>query len=341
MSRPWYRRPVQAPSGGARHPLRQRIDQRFFPPGALGHLETIIRQLGDAQERPDPRVEPVHVTVFAADHGVARHGLSALPPEASLRTAQSLLTGKALLNRQLRRVRATLEVVDLGMFVAPPAPLPGLISNRLGEGSYDILSRPGMDLATFSEALYAGESAVRRAREQGANLFVGINLGSGGSTSAAAIATALLGLAPHLLADSGTLSADTSPKIEAIQRAVNLHLLQVQTPVDLLRHLGGFDIAALTGAFIACGHERIPALVDGFVATTAALVASHLHPSLRHWLIYAHQGGGRGHRHMFEILTAEPLLRLELRGGQGLGSGFALPLLAMLCDLMADEDPAP
>ena len=183
-------------------------------------------------------------------------------------------------------------------------------------------------------ALAAGDRAAQRATERNAHLFIGGEMGIGNTTSATALACALLDENAAVLAGPGTglTPEGVSHKIDVITRALARHGKQSE-PLAALASLGGFEIAALAGAFIGCAVRGIPVLVDGFIVSTAALAACRLRPELRNWLLFAHQSREPGHQRLLQALEAEPLLDLSLRLGEGSGAAVAVPLLRSACVL--------
>jgi nicotinate-nucleotide--dimethylbenzimidazole phosphoribosyltransferase len=132
---------------------------------------------------------------------------------------------------------------------------------------------------------------------------------------------------------TGLNAAGVSHKTQVIERALAVHQAQRGDPLQTLFNLGGFEIAALVGAYLACAQEGVAVLVDGFICSVAALVAVRLNPACRQWLLFGHRGAEPGHRHVLETLNAEPLLDLGLRLGEGSGAALAVPLLRLACDL--------
>jgi nicotinate-nucleotide--dimethylbenzimidazole phosphoribosyltransferase len=192
-----------------------------------------------------------------------------------------------------------------------------------------------MTPAQLAAALAAGRASVERAIASEAHLFIGGDMGIGNTTSAAAIGCAILGAQPEALAGPGTgLSSEgVTHKAEVIRRALAFHATHLREPREVLRRLGGFEIAALAGAYIACAQEGLPALIDGFIASVAALVAERLAPGADSWWFFAHRSHEPGHSAILAALGARPLLDLGMRLGEGSGAAVAVPLLRLACEL--------
>ena len=335
MNQPyWYDTPIPAPDATVRAAAQARQAQLTKPPGSLGRLEELGVTLAAMQGTQQPRLDKLWVTVFAADHGVTVEGISAFPQAVTAEMVRNFARGGAAICVLAHTWAARLEVVNLGT-VQPLEELPGVLDSRLGPGTANLVQTPAMSSAQLQEALDAGRMAAERAVINGAQLFIGGEMGIGNTTSAAAIACALLKLPAAQLAGPGTGldAAGVQHKIQVIERA--LARWRDDQPLAVLQQLGGFEIAALTGAYLRCGQLGLPALVDGFITSAAALAAVRLRPDLSPWLFYAHCSAEPGHRCLLQALNAQPLLDLGLRLGEGSGAAVAAPLLRAAAALHA------
>lgn len=304
------------------------------PPGALGRLEEVAIRLAGWQGVERPTVERVQITVFAGDHGVAAEGVSAFPQAVTAEMVKNFARGGAAICVAARAIGAQLEVINLGTAFATGS-LASVKNYALGPGTANFTQEPSMSEHQLACALAAGRHAAERAKLAGAHLFIGGEMGIANTTSATALASALLNIDPAELAGPGTGldSAGVAHKVAIIQRALDLHHPHLVSPLEVLRRLGGFEIAALTGAYLACGHMGLPILVDGFITSSAALLATRLSPTLHEWLLFSHASAEPGHRRILEALAAQPLLDLGMRLGEGSGAAVAVPLLRMACTL--------
>lgn len=330
----WLAIPAASPDVGAREAAVARQAALTKPPGALGRLEEIAIRLASLQGTEQPCVDRVHIAVFAGDHGVAAEGVSAFPQAVTAEMVKNFARGGAAICVAARTLGATLEVINLGT-AFDTGPLDGVKDYRLGPGTANFTEAPAMTEHQLACALAAGRHAAERAKLAKVQLFIGGEMGIGNTTAAAALACALLDAAPERLAGPGTgLDAHgVARKTEVIRRALACHREHHGTPLEALRRLGGFEIAALTGAYIACAHIGLPVLVDGFISSTAALAAARLCPGAGHWFLFAHASAEPGHRAVLEALEARPLLDLGMRLGEGSGAAVAVPLLRMACAL--------
>jgi nicotinate-nucleotide--dimethylbenzimidazole phosphoribosyltransferase len=334
----WLRAPAAAPNEAAGRAAEHRQLQLTKPPGSLGQIERLAIRLAALQGASEPAVDRVHITVFAADHGVVAEQVSAFPQSVTGEMVRNFARGGAAINVLARELGATLEVINLGT-VNDTGPLAGVIDCRLGPGTANFTRALAMSPEQCAYALQAGREAAERARLAGAQLFIGGEMGIGNTTAAAALACALLGLPPELLAGPGTGldPIGVARKVEVIRRALALHQAQLADPLadplEALRHLGGFEIAALAGSYLSCAQLGLPVLVDGFIASVAALVAAHLCQGAGEWFLFAHTSAEPGHRRVLEALNGQPLLDLGMRLGEGSGAAVAVPLLRLACAL--------
>ncbi|WP_095067497.1 nicotinate-nucleotide--dimethylbenzimidazole phosphoribosyltransferase [Pseudomonas sp. Irchel 3A18] len=333
MSNSWWLKPAQAIDVPMREAALARQQQLTKPAGSLAQLERLAVQLAGLQGRLKPKADQLWIAIFAGDHGVVAQGVSAYPQEVTGQMLHNFVNGGAAISVLARQLSAKLDVVDLG--TVSPVDFPGVRHLRIGAGTADFTQRPAMTAEQGLAAMQAGRDSVLRAKAAGAELFIGGEMGIGNTTAASAVACSLLECAAQLLVGPGTgLNADgVRHKSEVIERALALHAEQAGDPLQSLFCLGGFEIAALVGAYLACAQEGIAVLVDGFICSVAALVAVRLNPSCRDWLLFGHRGAEPGHRHLLEALQAEPLLDLGLRLGEGSGAALAVPLVRLACEL--------
>lgn len=333
MSNSWWLAPAQAINISVREEALARQQQLTKPTGSLGQLERVAVQLAGLQGRVKPKADALWIAIFAGDHGVVAEGVSAYPQEVTGQMLHNFVTGGAAISVLAQQLSAQLDVVDLGTIA--PLDLPGVRHLRIGAGTANFAQGPAMTQEQGLLALQAGRDSVLRAKAVGSELFVGGEMGIGNTAAASAVACSLLECAAQLLVGPGTglNAAGIAHKIEVIEHALTLHAEHAGDPLQSLFSLGGFEIAALAGAYLACAQEGIAVLVDGFICSVAALVAVRLNPSCRDWMLFGHRGAEPGHRYLLETLQAEPLLDLGLRLGEGSGAALAVPLVRLACQL--------
>lgn len=304
------------------------------PPGSLGRLEAIAVQLCAITGKEKPSAQKVHIAVFASDHGIAAQGVSAFPQEVTAAMIQNFASGGAAISVLAKELDATLEVINLGTVSELPA-IEGVVDAHIGPGTADFSQELAMDENQLAKALHTGRQSVERAQLDGADIFVAGEMGIANTTSATALACALLHLAPYEMAGRGTGVDDEGlkRKISAIEKSLRLHHDNLSSPWEILGCLGGFEIAAMAGAYIAAARMRMPAVVDGFIATAAALVAEHLCPGVHKHLLFGHRSAEQAHRRILDALHASPILDLDMRLGEGSGAAMAIPAIRMACAL--------
>jgi nicotinate-nucleotide--dimethylbenzimidazole phosphoribosyltransferase len=310
---------------------RRAYDAKTKPRGSLGRLEELGIRLAGIRGFVPSSLEAA-IIVAAADHGVATEGVSAYPPEVTAQMVLNFAAGGAAINVLARQAGARLIVVDAG--VAKPVDAAGVHPLRLGPGTANFTSGPAMSERQARAGLEAGAELV-------ASLIpvdvVGLGeMGIGNTTSASAITAALLEVDPQQVCGRGTGVDDAglARKLDAVRRGLVAN--PSREPLAVLAGLGGFELAVLAGVVLGCAQCRIAVLLDGFIATAAALVAVGLKPSAADVLIASHRSPEPGHELLLDALGQEPLLDLSLRLGEGTGAALALPLLRSAVAILAE-----
>lgn len=306
---------------------RARQDRLTKPTGSLGRLEGLAVQLAGITGQVLPDIEPPVVFVYAADHGVAAQGVSAYPPDVTAQMVQNFARGGAVINALAGHLGAALVVADVGV-AADFAPDLPIRHSKIRRGTGDWTQGPAMTSGEARAAVAAGARLFAEAGDVGVCL-VG-EMGIGNTTTAAALAAALMSIDPARLVGRGTGVDDDglARKLSVVRRGLARHGAP-QDGWEALAALGGLEIAAMAGTILAAAGTRVPVLLDGFIATTAALVAARLDPNVRPSLIAAHRSPEPGHGVLLEELGLTPLLDLGLRLGEASGAALALPLLRL------------
>jgi nicotinate-nucleotide--dimethylbenzimidazole phosphoribosyltransferase len=317
-----------------------------MPAGALGRLLDLGRQLCAIQETLTPVAEPATVVVMAADHGVVAEGVSAYPQEVTAQMVANFLRGGAAINVLARRVGARLLVVDMGvngsLSLDAACATGGWVSAPVAPGTANMLRGPAMTSAQMRQAVEAGRQIVRDYLvPQGVRVVALGEMGIGNTTSASALAAALTGQDARAVTGRGTGVDEPGwqRKAAVVEQALVIHFGGRRVPADplvALTAVGGFEIAGLVGAALEAAARRLVVVLDGFISTTAGLVAARLEPACRGYFVAGHRGVEPGHRAVLETLELVPLLDLELRLGEGTGAALALPLIQAAADVMRD-----
>lgn len=334
MTTSWIKQPCAALNETARSAALARQGQLTKPPGSLGQLEELAVRLAAMQGVERPVVDNAAIAIFAADHGVAAENVSAFPQAVTGEMVKNFARGGAAICVLAKTHNAKLEVVNLGT-VNDPGELPNVVRAFIAPSTENFAGEPAMSAGQLAQALQAGRDSAMRAINNGAQIYIGGEMGIANTTSAAALSCALLKASPKELAGPGTGldHAGVAHKIIVLERALRLHAEHFDSPLECLRRVGGFEIAALTGAYLACAQQGFPVLVDGFITTAAALVAVRIAPQCADWFIYAHGSAEPGHARLLQELNAKPLLNLGMRLGEGSGAATALSLLRTACAL--------
>jgi nicotinate-nucleotide--dimethylbenzimidazole phosphoribosyltransferase len=329
----WLLEPCRTPDASIEAGARARQASLTKPPGSLGALEVAAVRLAALQRSSRPAVDPAWISIFAGDHGVAEEGVSAFPQAVTGEMLRNFANGGAAISVLAHELGATLEVVNLGT-VNDPGEINGVRRAIIAASTANFCLQPAMTTAQLQAALDAGAHSVAAAQAGGARIFIGGEMGIANTTAASALGCALLGLPPGVLSGAGTgLDAGgVAHKARVIAQALATHA-GATTVLEQLRCLGGFEIAALTGVYVAAAQGGLPVLVDGFIATVAALAAVRINPGCRDWLLFSHCSHEHGHARVLAALDAEPLLDLGLRLGEGSGAAIAFPLLRLACAL--------
>ncbi|WP_026118856.1 nicotinate-nucleotide--dimethylbenzimidazole phosphoribosyltransferase [Nocardiopsis ganjiahuensis] len=308
---------------------RDRQDRMTKPQGSLGILEEISVQLaGLAGECPPPVPEPAAVAVFAGDHGVYAQGVTAWPQEVTAQMVQNFLDGGAVVNAFAEQVGAEVTVVDVGVVGDLPRAA-GLLPRKVARGTADFTQGPAM---TRDQALQALESGIEVARDlvsAGNRCLVTGDMGIGNTTPAAALICAFTGADPSVATGRGTGVDDATyeHKMEVVRRALKANPVDQEDPIGTLAALGGLEHAALAGFVLGAAALRVPVLLDGVIAGSAALAAVAISPESLSACFAGHRSTEPGHGVALEHLGLTPLVDLQMRLGEGSGALLALPLL--------------
>ena len=304
--------------------LARAIDNKTKPPGSLGTLETLARQIGLIQQTVQMTLRAPAILVFAGDHGVVAEGVSAFPQEVTWQMVENFLGGGAAINAFARQSGCALQVIDAGVN-HDFGPRAGLTDCKVAKGTANFAQRPAMSADQCAAALAHGR---RIAHALEGNVVGFGEMGIGNTTAAAALMHKITGapVADCVGAGTGLRPEGVLHKQRVIEAAVARHA-GVNDPLDILATFGGFEIAMIAGAMLGAAERRMVLLIDGFIVTSALLVAARLQPAILDYCVFSHCSDEHGHRRMLAHFDARPLLNLNLRLGEGTGCALALPLL--------------
>ncbi|MFV5459334.1 nicotinate-nucleotide--dimethylbenzimidazole phosphoribosyltransferase [Acinetobacter baumannii] len=331
----WWLESVQQPNLDAKQQAEQHQLQLTKPTGALGDLEQIAITLASLQSNAHPQVSHPWITIFAGDHGVVEENISAYPQAVTRQMLQNFTTGGAAISVIAKYHQAHLQVIDCGT-AGEAYEYAGVERHCIRAGTANFAKQAAMNLDECRAALELGKKSVDTAKANRADIYIAGEMGIGNTCSASALACLLLNDTAEQLTGVGTgIGADQlRHKIEVIEKAIELHHKHVIGDVfKTLCAVGGLEIAAITGAYIRCAQVGLPVIVDGFISSVAALCAVRMNPQVRDWMLFGHQSAEYGHRRILQELNADPILKMNLRLGEGSGAGAALALVKMACAL--------
>jgi nicotinate-nucleotide--dimethylbenzimidazole phosphoribosyltransferase len=333
MTKRWYQNKTKTIDSAAIEGALARQAALTKPPGSLGRLEEIGVKFSGWQGTEKPSLDKIQIAVFAADHGIAEAGVSAFPQQVTVEMVKNFSCGGAAVSVLARQSGARFSIVNMGT-AFPCGESPSLISKPVAAGTHNFSKRAAMSAAQLDQALLSGAETVLADSQ----VFIGGEMGIANTTSAAALGCAYLGVKASQLTGRGTGIDDEvlRHKTELIDSALALHKASATTAFEKLCCFGGFEIAALAGAYIACAQKGVPVLVDGFISTAAAVAAVSLNSGARDWMLFSHQSQESGHRHLLSFLNASPLLDFQMRLGEGSGAALCVSLLQSACLLQSE-----
>lgn len=318
--------------------LAAKIDSKTKPVGALGDIEALACLVATIQGTLEPKAETVSLTIFAGDHGMAAAGVSAYPQAVTKQMVFNFLNGGAAANIFAASIGARVQVVDAGV-AGDRFDYPGLLSRRIASATRNAIETPAMTRDQLDTALRMGRS-IGQAIEENVACFG--EMGIGNTSSASLVAAKVLGRSVSQLIGRGTGLDDAGleRKGTLLQTAADRTSDRLDAHAALTEY-GGFEIAMMAGAMMGAAEARRVVIVDGFIATAAALCARQINPGCERAFVYAHKSAEAGHAVLLQALGAKPLLDLDLRLGEGTGALLAFPLVkaaaAMLRDMASFE----
>jgi nicotinate-nucleotide--dimethylbenzimidazole phosphoribosyltransferase len=305
-----------------------RLDNKTKPPGSLGRLEEFARRIVAISGNQNPDLTKKVIFTFAGDHGITEEGVSLFPKEVTPQMVLNFLAGGAGINVLARHVGADVRVVDVGVDY-DFADTVGLINKKVARGTKNFANGPAMTREETVAALTVGIELAEQCRAEGVGLVGTGEMGIGNTTPSSAIIAIISGKTVAEVTHRGTGIGDAAlvNKIRVIEQGLALNKPDPNDPLDVLAKVGGLEIAAIAGLVLGCAANSIPVVIDGFISTAGALIASELHPNVRDYIFAAHQSVEIGHSFMLERIGVEPILDLRLRLGEGTGAALAMTLI--------------
>ncbi|MGL4608467.1 MAG: nicotinate-nucleotide--dimethylbenzimidazole phosphoribosyltransferase [Trueperaceae bacterium] len=321
---------------------RARQNQLTKPLESLGLLEDISIRLAAIYETVQPKITGKAVAVFAADHGVTDEGVSAYPKAVTEQMVLNFLRGGAAINVLCKTHEVDMLVVDVGVAADFPEH-PNLLKRKVSRGTKNMLNEFAMTHEEVLQGLEVGIEIANLMIDKGANLLAAGDMGIGNTTAATAIMSVLTGRRVAELTGRGTGVDDVGlqRKIEVIEKAIALHNvkkheIKKEDGLELLRCVGGLEIAAMTGFYLACAARRTAVVLDGFISHAAALIAVSLNPNVKDYFFASHTSQNPIHRKRLEMLGVKPIFNFTLRLGEGTGAVLAMPVLESATNILRD-----
>jgi nicotinate-nucleotide--dimethylbenzimidazole phosphoribosyltransferase len=304
------------------------LDGKTKPRRSLGRLEDLACKVASIQRNPRPPLPTKAIVVMAGDHGVAQDGVSAYPPEVTWQMLLNFARGGAAINVLARQAGAGLIVVDMGVS-GPAESIPGVLSHRIASGTGNFTRGPAMTVEQTVLAIERGITIAQALDSTGVNLIGLGEMGIGNTTAATALVAAFTHRPARELTGRGTGIDDEAfaRKVAAVEKALKVNCPAGKSALQILTELGGFEIAGLAGVVLGAASRKIPVLLDGFIATTAALCAARIAPLAAEYVIASHQSVEVGHKIVLEALGCEPLFEFAMRLGEGTGAALAMHIV--------------
>jgi nicotinate-nucleotide--dimethylbenzimidazole phosphoribosyltransferase len=329
-------RQIVEPDEPAQKKTLERLNSLTKPPGSLGKLEAIAVQIAGITGEMSPDLRKKAVVVMAADHGVCAEGVSAYPAEVTGQMVLNMLEGGAAVNVLARHAGADVVCVDVG--VNADLSHPNLRARRIRNGTRNMAHGPALLREEAVQAIETGIEIVKELHAEGVRLFGTGDMGIGNTTASAAMLCAFTGCEPETAVGRGTGidNEGLQRKREVVRRALAVNAPDPHDPIDVLAKVGGLEIAALAGVIIGAAAMRCPIVIDGFIASAAALAASRLSPHAASCMIASHLSQESGHPVMLKAIGLEPMLHMDMRLGEGTGAALAFPIIEAALKLLRE-----
>jgi nicotinate-nucleotide--dimethylbenzimidazole phosphoribosyltransferase len=312
------------------------LDQLTKPPGSLGKLEAIAKQVAGITGEKIPDLSRKAVIVMAGDHGVCAEGVSAYPAEVTPQMVMNFLQGGAAVNVLARQAGAEVVCVDIG--VNADLMHPQLISRKVRKGTNNIAQGAAMSREEALEAIAVGYTIVEELAAKGVRLFATGEMGIGNTTSSSAMLVVLTGIERQQAVGRGTGIDDERwlHKQRVINRAITINQANANDPLDVLAKLGGLEIAGLVGVILGAAAMGCPVIIDGFISSAAALVASRMAPLCVDYMLGSHLSLEQGHSAMLQAIGLSPMLQMDMRLGEGTGAVLSFHFIDAALSIMSE-----
>ncbi len=306
------------------------------PPGSLGVLEQISIRLAGMQGTPMPEIGKKVVIVMAADHGITEEGVSAFPSDVTAQMVYNFTDGGAAVNVLARLAEAEVIAVDIG--VKHEIKTQGVIQKKIRPGTANMARGAAMTHTQAKDAVLVGAEVAGRAIEKGASLVATGDMGIGNTSASSAIISSLGDIELEAVVGRGTGIDDEGlkRKLAAIKLSLEHNRPDKNDPLDVLHKVGGLEIAGLAGVILECARRRTPVIIDGFISSAAALVASKMAPKAINYMIASHMSVEKGHSRALSEIGLSPMLNMNMRLGEGTGAVLTMTVVEAAAKLLSE-----
>lgn len=312
-----------------RREMEDYLDHLTKPVGALGKLEQLMIQFAGVQQTMNVKTSPCATVIMCSDNGVCDQGVSSCPQEVTATVTYNFTRGITAMNKLSEYAGAAMHIVDIG--VKGPVEHPKVINRKIAEGTKDMTFEAAMSYDEAVRGIGVGIEETEKLIEAGYEVFGTGEMGIGNTTTSAAVIATLLQLDVEVVTGKGAGALDTvyTQKVKSIQKAIAFNKPQVQDPIDVLAKVGGFDLAGLVGVYLASARHKKIVVIDGFIASAAALIAAKLCPNATKYMVASHLSQEAGMQKVLEVLGLQAHLNLDMR----LGEGSGCPILFNIIDM--------
>ena len=318
-------RQIVEPNAEIASRTQRRLDQKTKPLRSLGRLEDLACQIAAIRDSENPSPPKKAIVVMAADHGVVEEGVSAYPQAVTGQMCLNFAAGGAAINILAKHAGSIVVVVDMGIKQALPDS-DRILCRRVGAGTKNFTLGPAMTREEAVQAIEIGIAISQDLVSKGVTLVGLGEMGIGNTTASSALLSSLMQIPPEEVTGHGTgiELAAFGRKISAIKRGLAVNAPNPSDPIDVLAKVGGFEIAGLVGITLGCAANRVAVLMDGFIASVAAYIATRLESTVISYLIASHRSVEVGHSLILATLGKDPLFDLKMRLGEGTGAALAM-----------------
>ena len=311
-----------------REAAQNKINEKTKPLGALGKLEDVALKISLIQNTLSPELKGPTIVVFASDHGISSSSVSAYPAEVTYQMVLNFLNGGAAINVFCRQNNVRIKIVDAGVNFDFPQN-DNLINAKIAYGTKNFLVEPAMSLKECETAILKGAEIVESIYNEGCNIIGFGDMGIG-NTSSASVIISLLSKQPvekFVGPGTGLSKKGVKKKLKILKQAIQNHSNISENPISILSTFGGFEIAMICGAILKAAELKMVIMIDGFIVTSSFLTAFKINKHLKDYCIFSHLSDEKGHKKILKELNIEPLLKLDMRLGEGTGAAVSFPII--------------